>query len=255
MYAEILLNGWLQMLEEKDSNCPIELLSLSRPKRAYNNCPEPLKNVHIHDLYSIDWNELPSDTTILKRLLSFLEPSKANAVLILDCLSSLVFHIGLSQACQFISKLGQSCRQLICINRRDFTLKKIPSIETLGTSYIKLKKSPRVQLERNFMYEASIIHRKPGGSIVHQNELVNQNISSYVISSEKLEVNQKGEPVNNEPVKVLASFRIEMNAREMEQRNKTPLPYTISTNESKILYSPDDVDDLDEEDPDDDLDF
>ncbi|OAD54807.1 hypothetical protein WN48_06006 [Eufriesea mexicana] len=51
---------------------------------------------------------------------------------------------------------------------------------------------------------------------------------------------------------------IEINENEMKQRKETVLPYIIKTdvtNTSKIHYHPEDIDDIDEEDPDDDLCF
>ncbi|XP_071577947.1 uncharacterized protein Elp5 isoform X2 [Temnothorax nylanderi] len=130
---------------------------------------------------------------------------------------------------------------------------KVPAIETFGTTYVKLERFTGVNPTNNLIYNAKLTHRKSGGSMICQTEIIRQDIESYRINAEKVVVPsiRKTEP---EPVKIEASFKIEMSAQEMDQRDKTPLPYTLNaTNTSRIFYQPEDVDDIDEEDPDDDL--
>ncbi|XP_012227508.1 elongator complex protein 5 [Linepithema humile] len=261
MHAKSLIAGWLYTWKEKDPNCSIDLLSFSDPKLWYTNEPEPLtsKNIHLHDYYSIDINEVTKkDVENLEYILKTIK-LKPQSTVIVSCLSSLVLYAGLAKALWFIEKLSKQVSQLVCIYRRDFIQNKVPAIETLGTTYVKLHKYTGICPINSLIYIVELIHRKFGGSIISQTEIVKQDIVSYQISAEKFttaSVRKLDQASTNPPMKIESSFRIEMNAREMEQRDKTPLPYTLNTiNTSKILYHPDDMDDIDEDDPDDDLCF
>lgn len=262
MHAKALIAGWLYVWKEKNPDCVIDLLSFSDPKFSYTNEPEPLtsKNIHLHDYYSIDTNE-PSkkDVENLEYILKTIKLKPQNTVIV-NCLSSLALYAGLAKALWFVEKLSKQVSQLICIYRRDFVHNKVPAIETLGTTYVKLDKYNGICPINSLIYTAELIHRKLGGSIISQTEVVRQDIVSYQISAEKFttpNARKLDQTSANPPMKIESSFRIEMNAQEMEQRNKTPLPYILNNtiNTSKILYHPDDVDDIDEDDPDDDLCF
>ncbi|CAK9828558.1 hypothetical protein ANTRET_LOCUS6066 [Anthophora retusa] len=162
-----------------------------------------------------------------------------------------------SNALWFLEKLNKLVPQIICIYRRDFIENKLVYIETLGSTHVKIEKFSGIQVNKNLHYIIEFIHRKVGGGILKQQELVNQSITSYEIQSEKLEQNKKSESAyENHKQKIESSFRIEINEKEMKQRQETILPYMINTNTinvSKIHYQPEDIDDIDEEDPDDDL--
>jgi len=254
MYARTLIAGWFYTW--KKENYSIDLLSFSDPKCWYENEPEPFKseNICIHDYYSIDINKIARDD--LKNLENVLKSikSKYQNVVIVDCLSSLVLYVGLAKALWFIEKLNKQVSQVICIYRRDCIQNKIPGIETLGTTYIKLEKFTGISSINNLTYTAKLIHRKLSGSVTCQTISIKQNNKSYQINAEKIMAHKPNQTSTNQSVKIESSFRIEINAREMEQRNKTPLPYTLNAvNTSKIFYQPDDIDDIDEDDPDDDL--
>lgn len=261
MYARSLIAGWIYMWTKKDPNYTIDLLSFSDPNSWYNNEPEPLtyKNVNLHDYYSVDVDKIArKDSENLEYILKIAKFKFKNAVII-DCLSSLVLYAGLSKALWFLEKLSTEVSQLICIYRRDFMPNKVPSIETLGTTYVKLDKFSSISSINNLTYNVKLVHRKAGGSIIHQIEVINQNNVSYEINAEKVNIqnNRKMDQVHTNPaVKIESSFRIEKSAYEKEQKSKTPLPYTLNaTNTSKIHYQPDDADDIDEDDPDEDLCF
>lgn len=259
MYAGALIAGWLHAWKEKDPNYNIDLLSFSDPKLWYDNEPGPLtsKNIHLHDYYTINVNEVAKkDLENLEYILKTVKLTPRNTVIV-NCLSSLVLYVGLAKALRFIEKLSKQVSQLICIYRRDL-VQKIPAIETFGTTYVKLEKFTGINSTNNLIYTARVIHRKLGGSIICQTEIIKQDSISYQINAEKIAITnaRKSKANESQPVKIESSFRIEMNAREMKQRDKTPLPYTLNTtNTSKIFYDPDDLDDIDEDDPDDDLCF
>ncbi|XP_029156538.1 elongator complex protein 5 [Nylanderia fulva] len=259
MYAGALIAGWLQAWKEKDLNYSIDWLSFSDPKLWYENEPGPFtsKNVHLHDYYTVNVNEVAKkDLKNLEYILKTVKLKPRNTVIV-NCLSSLVLYVGLAKALRFIEQLSKQVSQLICIYRRDL-VQKIPAVETLGTAYVKLEKFTGINSTNNLIYTARLIFRKLSSSLICQTEIIKQDSISYQIYAEKIATTngRKSEVNENQSVKIESSFRIEMNAREMEQRDKTPLPYTLNaTNTSKIFYHPDDVDDIDEEDPDDDLCF
>ncbi|XP_024880506.1 uncharacterized protein LOC112460172 [Temnothorax curvispinosus] len=255
-HATALIAGWVNVWKEKNSDYNIDLLSFSDPKAWYDDEPKPLisPNVNLHDYYDVYPNENieSKDLENLDYILETVKLKPQNTVVV-NCLSSLVLYVGLGKALRFVEKLSRQVSQLICIYRRDFMQIKVPAIETFGTTYVKLERFTGVNPTNNLIYNAKLTHRKSGGSMICQTEIIRQDIESYRINAEKVVVPRirKTEP---EPVKIEASFRIEMSAQEMDQRDKTPLPYTLNaTNTSRIFYQPEDVDDIDEEDPDDDL--
>lgn len=262
MYARKLIAGWIQMWKDKYPSYTIDLLSFSDPKSVYQNEPEPFmsSNVNISDYYTVDINVIDINTIQEKdfdTLNHILKTMKTESTVILDCLTSLILFVGLSKALWFLERLSKQVPQLICIYRRDFIENKIPCIETLGTTYVRIEQFHGAT--SNISYIVGIMHRKLGGSILKQEELVIQNNTSYEIQSEKfVKQSKKVNSYENQRQKIESSFRIEMNENEMKQRKETVLPYVINsstTNTSKIHYQPEDVDDIDEEDPDDDLCF
>lgn len=253
-YATALIAGWIHAWKEKSSDYSIDLLSFSDPKAWYDNEPLTPAKVTIHDYYSVQptENAEKKDFENLDHVLKNIKMKPQNTIVV-NCLSSLVLYVGLGKAVRFVEKLSKQVSQLICIYRRDFMQTKVPAIETFGTTYVKLEKFTGNSSTNNIIYIAQLTHRKSGGSVICQTEIIKQDIESYQITVEKVTV-PSVHKTETGPVKIETSFRIEMNAQEMEQRDKTPLPYTLNaTNTSKIFYQPEDVDDIDEEDPDDDL--
>ncbi|XP_076242722.1 elongator complex protein 5 [Calliopsis andreniformis] len=262
MYARKLIAGWIQMWKHKDPNYTIELLSFSDPKCTFQDEPEPFmsSNVNISDYYTVDINVIDIDAIREKdfdTLDHILKTMKVKSTVIIDCLTSLILFVGRSKALWFLERLSKLVPQVICVYRRDFIENKIPCIETLGTTYVRIEQFAGAPTINQFNYVVELIHRKIGGSILKQQELVIQNTTSYEIQSEKMmKQDKKLHLSENQKQKIESSFRIEMNESEMKQRREIVLPYIISTNStntSKIHYQPEDIDDIDEEDPDDDL--
>ncbi|XP_033342782.1 elongator complex protein 5 isoform X1 [Megalopta genalis] len=263
MYARKLIAGWIQMWKDLDPSKTFDLLLFSDPKSTYRHEPEPFRssNVHIHDYYTVDVNQLDANTINDKdfdTLEHILKAMETKSTVIIDCLTSLILFVGLSKALWFLEKLNKEVDlQLICIYRRDFVQCQIPCIEALGTKYMKIERFHGIHTNDNINYTVEITHRKPGGKILRQQKLVTQDSTTYEIQSEKVETNKRLDAIyKNEKQKVESSFRIEISEHEMKQREETVLPYMINsnpTNTSKIHYQPEDIDDIDEEDPDDDL--
>lgn len=270
MYARTLIVGWLRMWQEKNPNHSVDLLSFSDPQ-LWDVESELFtsKNVCLHNYYSLDVNTIVNkDAENLQYILKTIKLKPQNTVIV-DCLSSLVLYNGLAKALWFVEKLHRQVSQMICIYRRDFIQNKVVAIETLGTTYVKLEKFPGIKPSRNnLMYIAHLTHRKSVGSIIRQTEVVHQDSTSYEICTishrtSKTVSTSKDRKIeeNTKQPKIESTFRIEMSSREMEQRNQTSLPYIINaTNNTannkttpKILYQPDEEDDIDEDDPDNDL--
>ncbi|XP_015124272.1 elongator complex protein 5 [Diachasma alloeum] len=262
--ATDLVTGWLQMWKDTGSNHPADLLLFSDPKFTFDHWTEMFKeeNLTIHDYYTQDLDNIYKPENIDLREITKRFTSEKQSTVIVNCLSSLILSVGLAKAARFIEKLGNQVSQLICIYRRDFGMHRIPCIETLGSTYVRLDKSSATSSGCDISYEISVTHRKQGGGLLKHHVVITQDILTYEIKSERVPVVQSPKNVQTSPpaaLKPQATFRLDMNSRELEQKNETPLPYIINdtnpANESKILYVPDDVDDLDEEDPDDDLPF
>ncbi|CAD1478230.1 unnamed protein product, partial [Heterotrigona itama] len=263
MHARKLIAGWIQTLKERDPSRVFSLLLFSDSKSSYQNEPKPFasSNVNIFDYYTIDVDN-KFDTTVVseKDLLNLkhvLQTINAKHTVIIDCLTSLNSLVGLSKTMWFLERLSKQVLQVICIYKRDFVHNKIPGIETLGSTYVKIQKSLGTTTSKEFNYTVEFSHRKVGGGILKQQEIISQNNVSCEIESRKLEQSKKLDPVCEDPMsKIESSFRIEISENEMKQRQELALPYMINTNAvntSKIHYHPEDIDDFDEEDPDDDL--
>ncbi|XP_032682578.1 uncharacterized protein LOC116849491 [Odontomachus brunneus] len=257
IYARMLIAGWMHTWSEKDPNYDVHLLSFCNTRLWYNDEPKPFmsKNMQLHDYYSfINFDEVVNKD--LENLTHILQTFTSSNIVIVDCLSSLALYVGLAKSLWFIEKLSKQVSQLICIYKRDFMQTNIPAIETLGTTYVKLEKCVGISVTNNLVYSTTLVHRKPGGSLLCQKEIITQNNITYQIISGSIitPIDHEDQTNINQPVKIESSFRIEMNAQEMEQRDRTPLPYMMNAaSTSKIHYQPDDVDDIDEDDPDDDL--
>lgn len=261
-YAEYLITAWLPIWKSKGGR-KVELLRFSGPKTGSKIYLNSVKDgeIQVRDYYTLDFDK--ADPLDDRTLWESVRPDsfEQNTTVIVDSLSILILLKGVAETCKFLDKLSARVAQVVCIYQRDFGHAKIPSVKTLGNSYVRLEPIPRLTTDHNLGYRTLISHCKPGGAILQQTVIVEQNINSYEIKAEivQAESNQKTYLAETENLnKIQASFRIEINDREMEQRKATPLPYTLQSSamgESKIHYEPDETDDLDEEDPDDDLDF
>ncbi|KAI4495015.1 hypothetical protein M0804_001216 [Polistes exclamans] len=259
-YGKVLIAGWLQMWTEVEPSSIIELLTFVNPKSWYLNGPKPytLNNVKISDYYTVEVNK--SQENIVNILDEILDRVTQKSIIFLDNLDSLILYAGLANSLRFVEMLNKKIERLICLFRRDCIPNKILSIETLGNIYVRLHKYHGMHSNNEFIYIANYTYRKPGGTILLGSEFVRQDIKTYEIQSENFKTqfnSEKNSMPTNGASKIVSSFRLEINEHEMKQKENTPLPYIPAAqmvkNECKILYVPDDVDDLDEEDPDDDL--
>lgn len=252
------------MWKDRDPSVMLDLLLFSAPKSTYEYEPKAFgpENVNIRDYYTADVDQLDVGTVSDKdfnNLEQILNTTETKSAVIVDCLTSLILFVGLSKALWFLEKLSKQVPKLICIYRRDFLQSNIPYVYLLGTTYVRIEKCHDVYSNNNFNYIVEILQRMlvKRGVLIRQNELVTQSSISYEIQSKPIKTNKRLDTAyKKEKQKVESSFKIEISEHEMKQREETVLPYTINsnpTNTSKILYQPEDIDDIDEEDPDDDL--
>lgn len=261
MYARKLIAGWIQVWKAKDPDHKFEVLLFSDPESTYQQESKSFmsNNVKIYDYYTINTDTVDMNAIYKKDfdiLECILKTTERKSTMIVDCLSSLILFVGLSKALWFLETLSKQVPQLICIYRRNFVENEISCIQTLGTTYVRVEQFPDAKTNLNYMVE--FIHRKIGGKILRQWEIVIQNDVSYEIQSREIEIqSKKSNSVYENPKQTIeSSFRIEINENEMKQKKEMVLPYTLNTNTantSKIHYQPEDIDDIDEEDPDDDL--
>ncbi|KAG7198738.1 hypothetical protein KM043_001726 [Ampulex compressa] len=259
MYGKTLIAGWMRMWHDQKIRKKCEILTYSDPQFW---CQEEFKqfelDIKIHDCctLNLDTSLQMNEIDNLKQIIKIIN---LDSIVIIDCLTSMIMYAGQATALWFMQRLNTKVSQSICIYRRDFVKSKVPCIETLGSTYIKLDKFCGTRTSNNFKYVAKILRHKLGISSLCHFEAVNQDIVSYDISSEKImaQKHEKSDSItDNQKQKIESSFRIEISEHEMKQRENTPLPYALNAttaSTSKILYQPDDVDDIDEEDPDDDL--
>ncbi|KAF7993683.1 hypothetical protein HCN44_010278 [Aphidius gifuensis] len=264
MHGNNIVSGWMHMWKNSGSPRQVDYLLFSDPKFRYDYLVDLFGNdyLKIHDYYTQDINNIFDDKNIDLELIMKKLTSSSDTIVVVNCLNSLILTVGLSKAVRFVEKLSSHVSQLICIYQSNFGTNKVPNIETMGTTYLKLNKTNYSTVDNDICYDVSMIHRKHSGGIIKNHVRITQDISTYEIKSEKEPVVTQNNTSSNttiieNTVKPETSFRTDLSVGEIEQRNQTPLPYIKNniSNESKIFYVPDCIDDLDEEDPDDDLPF
>lgn len=256
-FAETLITGWLKMFEKRRCDCEIDVISFANPKYLYVNHFNllTLNNINVTDFYSINSNKTNS---FIERMEYYLQTAGHDTVII-NCLSTLSLSVGFEKAIWFIEKVKENSKQLICIYRRDFGKLNLPNVETMGTTYVKLEGHLKSTQINNYVYEGYFTHKKLGGSILHQTEIVTQDVKTYeIISTEILKdsIKKIKKPIQESTKEIKASFRIETNDQEMTQKRDTPLPYIEAKNQNNqtaIFYEPEDLYDGEDEDLDDDL--
>ncbi|KAJ6641856.1 hypothetical protein Bhyg_06801 [Pseudolycoriella hygida] len=124
----------------------------------------------------------------------------------------------------------------------------IPYLEYLANVVVTIKDSVNL----------SIVTRKSSGSVTKKLFQYQYRDGDFQVKEVKQEIVTKTAEPTIEP-ESLTTFKINVDEEEMVARNALKLPYERSSDnqkaESKIIYHPDSDDDIDEEDPDDDLDI
>ncbi|KAL7287801.1 hypothetical protein TKK_0018176 [Trichogramma kaykai] len=254
-YADYLIIAWLQQMKKNNDQRSVQILLFSKPSQTLQKVFE---SSQIKNYCVIDFFKLTEEKDIYQSCVNTVAQN-LNSIFVINCLSTLALQIGTAKACQFVEKLSQNQKLTVfCIYKRDIK-QNIPRIESLGSVYIKLKKSKKVTVHSKINYEVSVVNKKLGGSIVQWNESIQQSVLDFTFTSTIIpNTCVKAEKYTPPTVstKSLTTFKIEMSEQEMKQRDSVPLPYTLMNKVGgDIIYIPDDNDDYDEEDPDEDLDF
>ncbi|KAK6176207.1 hypothetical protein SNE40_014535 [Patella caerulea] len=215
-----------------------------------------------------DFDQTGVDGNIKKLLEDNLPQGNGNIGIVIDSLS---FHLLLrppSFTCQFLRKLstsqikGYDIKQLVCgIHGDIFDENSLRLVEHTASSVLIL--SPSQTPSHTSI--CSSIHHRTSGKVLRMNEYFNvdennivQDLREVKSTAGTTEPGEKSiDPASN------LTFNLTLKESEKEARSQLVLPYTYDKNKQdaalnqpgggKIFYEADDVDDLDEEDPDDDL--
>ncbi|ESO89953.1 hypothetical protein LOTGIDRAFT_234064 [Lottia gigantea] len=216
---------------------------------------------HNHD------NKLETGTNVRKLIEEQLPSGNGSFGLIIDSLS---FHLLLrppSFTCQFLHNLstvsykGYEIKQIVCGVHQDiFDSQILKQIEHTATSVLTFTPSPH-----NNSTSCALLHHKTSGKVIRKIEYfhINESLTISSIREEnKLTTAIETENDQVDPASNL-TFNLSLKESEKDAKNQLILPYTYDKNRKeaalnepgggKIFYQADEVDDLDEEDPDDDL--
>ncbi|XP_023293666.2 elongator complex protein 5 [Lucilia cuprina] len=106
--------------------------------------------------------------------------------------------------------------------------------------------------------ELSYLMCKPGGGVTFKHYTYSRTKTEFKVEL-KSEVDKSkassAESPDGQKAEQLGTFKIELDEDEMVARNAMKMPYekAMEATESNIIYTPDDADDFDDEDPDEDL--
>ncbi|XP_048477075.1 elongator complex protein 5, partial [Rhincodon typus] len=215
--------------------------------------------LHFHDGFSdpLEWERTGtfairslSAQELIGRVGAVQRTSQRPCTVVLDSLSSILQHKPIDFLCRTLQgfqrgavREGLTVRRLLALLHADLHQPELPeALAQLGTTVITVTPSPEGTWSRESSLTpnvASIVHKRKSGKVLQQVE---------------------PDPAANLP------FNLRLTEEEREARKQVPLPYHFSTEkkmsllhggpgDSRIYYQPDDADDVDEEDPDDDLDF
>ncbi|XP_060710692.1 elongator complex protein 5 [Hemiscyllium ocellatum] len=249
--------------------------------------------LQFHDGFSdpLDWEQmgaLPIRTLSGQELVGRVRgvgpgPSQQPLTVVLDSLSSLLQHRPSSHLArelqgfqQRAATAGLTVRRLLALLHTDLHPPEVLQAlgVQLGATVITVTPSPEgsrlpgSSLPSNV---ASIVQKRKSGKVVRQEENFTIETGFRLISSVEPPLGKQGVArsdsvsVRPDPAAHLP-FNLRLTEQEREAREQVPLPYHFSTEkkmslldggsgDGRIYYQPDESDDVDEEDPDDDLDF
>ncbi|KAB5579384.1 hypothetical protein PHYPO_G00194440 [Pangasianodon hypophthalmus] len=229
---------------------------------------------HYHNAYTdpLGWTKQSSFTvkhfsaTEMTRLLQETQQAKAS-VLVIDSLSWVVRHHDTVAVCQELQKLrkGGSVRLIFGLLHTDLHQQGVVgTVSHLASTVIS------VTPVNNARYAvAKISHRKKSGKVMQKEEFFT--LTEDLTLSIETKPNQSGNVETDlhtksevDPASNL-TFNLRLSEVEREAKEKVPLPFVFSEEKKsallrpgrgsgRIMYEPDANDDIDEEDPDDDLD-
>ncbi|XP_054164524.1 elongator complex protein 5-like [Oppia nitens] len=216
----------------------------------------PKREFKVIDLYA-KYHTIDSD--VCQHLLQAMEQLSDDYVVVIDSLTPIILMDQLYQTNCLLYRLFNRFKQLICILHEDCHSQHITeSIEQLSHSVIHLSAT------EDKTFKAIIRHRKPHRkthfcvqqsmeffTIIDYNIIYskdNNNESKYM--PPMMTTSQTAtDPTLNIP------FNLTLKDSELEAKNNLLLPYIKTHEDTKVFYEYDKNDDIDEEDPDEDLDI
>lgn len=119
--------------------------------------------------------------------------------------------------------------------------------------------SATIHLQSAVPYRCKIVLKKPSGKVLQSYEEFNLGPDLTVQDNRTVEVEKHQAGETNDADAILAvqtTFNLTLTEDQRKSKNMLLLPHTrVQSSGGQIHYTPDDVDDWDEEDPDDDLDI
>ncbi|CAG2166994.1 unnamed protein product [Oppiella nova] len=199
------------------------------------------------------------DTNISQHLLQEVDQLSGDSVVVIDSLTPILLMDSLYESICLLNELTNRFKQLVCVLHVDsHSQYTTESVEQLSHSVIHLSTKT---IKTDDCFKAVIRHRKPHPkkhfSVQQSMEMftINDNNIVYVKDSNETQSGQtfmgqtSADPTLNIP------FNLNLKDSELEAKNKLLLPYIKTHEETKVFYEFDKNDDIDEEDPDEDLDI
>ncbi|XP_003229953.4 elongator complex protein 5 isoform X2 [Anolis carolinensis] len=208
-------------------------------------------------------------------VLRFSQAAQGPATLVLDSLSWLLLRLPFPSVCQVLAQLpkkantaGVRIRTLVALLHGDLhPPEQLKALHSLARVVVTLKQgdgSPRVAVTLHRKRRNKVVQKKEyftvlsGFALKHLGEP-----SPAAVSGE--EVIQKDDASAVADPTANLTFNLRLSEAERRAKESVPLPYQFSeekkssllqgpTGQGKIYYEPDAADDIDDEDPDDDLD-
>ncbi|CAG2109350.1 unnamed protein product [Medioppia subpectinata] len=193
-------------------------------------------------------------------LMRELDQLDGESVVVIDSLTPILLMDSLHESVCLLNQLMNRFKQLVSVLHVDCHSQHVnESVEQLSHSVIHL--SPKITDNSVECFKAIIRHRKP-----HRKThfAVQQSIEFFTISdcnivyvkdiNETLNGQSFGDQSSADPT-LNIPFNLSLKSSELEAKNNLLLPYIKTHEETKVFYEFDKNDDIDEEDPDEDLDI
>ncbi|XP_062813693.1 elongator complex protein 5 isoform X1 [Anolis carolinensis] len=244
--------------------------------------PDVASQLFIHDGFRdpLGWTGARGGLTVgdfsaPQLVLRFSQAAQGPATLVLDSLSWLLLRLPFPSVCQVLAQLpkkantaGVRIRTLVALLHGDLhPPEQLKALHSLARVVVTLKQgdgSPRVAVTLHRKRRNKVVQKKEyftvlsGFALKHLGEP-----SPAAVSGE--EVIQKDDASAVADPTANLTFNLRLSEAERRAKESVPLPYQFSeekkssllqgpTGQGKIYYEPDAADDIDDEDPDDDLD-
>ncbi|XP_054851167.1 elongator complex protein 5 [Eublepharis macularius] len=202
------------------------------------------------------------------------------STVVLDSISWLLLRLPFPRVCQVLAQLpkrakvaGLKISRIVALLHGDLhQTGQLEALHTLARVVVKVEPAPEpVPGGDGAARVAVTLHRKTGGKVMQKKEyftvlpdFILKCLGELPEGGVSREENDQEVPVTVDPAANL-TFNLRLSEAERQAKESVPLPYQFSeekkssllqtpANLGKIYYEPDAADDVDEEDPDDDLD-